>query len=192
MSKYKKLRLLESLIIVVIIISIIVIYLVFTKMSKEKPLLSNSEEVVNYKLTKHYAFNPSFDGIAIYNIPYLDRVIYENSFYEVILTSVDNYVSEYRENIELQYVWELTPEEKSLITNYCNSYDHIENLYSIRCKFKNNKIQINNLYFISKLLSQDLTIDNKTIHIPIDRKTKTSDYLNNIIQSGIEYRQLEE
>ena len=81
-------------------------------------------------------------------------------------------------------------EEKNSIINYCNSYDEIESLYSIRCTFKNNNLQIDNLYHVSKLLSSTLTIKNFNISIPLDKKTKTSDYLNYLTSNNIEYIQL--
>lgn len=190
MSKYKKLRLLEYLIIIVILASILVIYLVFTKLSKEKPVLSKTDNVVNYKVTRYYEFNLTIDGAAPYNIPYLERLIPEESSYLITLTSVDNYITEYREKIEIQYSWDLTDGEKNLITNYCNSYDRIENQYSIRCIYKKNKLQINNLYYVSKLLTKDLVIEGMSIHIPVDRTTKTTDYLTNLASIGIEFREL--
>jgi hypothetical protein len=191
MSKYKKLRLLEYLIIIVIIIAILVIYLAFTKLSKEKPLLSNSNEITNYKVTRYYEFNVSVEDAAAFNIPYLDRTYPDENSYLITLTSVDNYITEYREKISIKYAWDLSAEEKNQITNYCNSYDSIENLYSIRCSFKNDLLQINNLYFVSKLLSQDLEIKGRNVHIPVTRTTKTTDYLTNLASIGIEFRQLE-
>ena len=191
MNKKKKIKLLEISIILVIIISIITILLLFNKISKERTTISDSDKIQNYKLTKYFTHLDSIDKAAVYNIPYFDRIDREYSFLKVTITSIDNYINDYRENIAIYY-FDLTDEEKTNITNYCNAYDKIEDIYSVRCSFEDLKLEINNLYHISKITTDSLTINNTKIVLPVKRTDKTNIYLEYLTNNNIEYEQLEQ
>ena len=116
MNKHKKIKLLEFLIIIIIIVSIITIYILFSQLNKEKPALSDSENIENYKLTKYFEYDNPLDNAVVYNIPFYEKHNPYGSEFKVKITSTDNYIIDYRENITIDYL-DLLDEERNIITN---------------------------------------------------------------------------
>ena len=173
--KYKKLRILEFIILITIITSIIVILLFAKNVLSKKPKISNTNEITNYSITRYHEYAEDFYKSSIYNYPMYTQNLGLNTYY-IYLTSTDNLIHTITEKITISYLPLLSEDEKN-IKNYCNTYDKIEYEYKFQCTYQNNKLTLKNTFYLDRLKSNSIKKDNITIEIPIKNNTRLNEYL---------------
>lgn len=173
--KYKKLKILEFIILITIITSIIVILLFAKNVLSKKPKISNTNTIQNYSVTRYHEYAEDFFKSTIYNYPMYTQDIGHNSYY-VYITSTDNLINTITEKITISYL-PLLPEDETIIKNYCNTYDKIEYEYKFQCTYKDKHLTLRNTFYIDRLKSNTIIKDNITIEIPIKKNTLLSEYL---------------
>ena len=114
--KYKKLRILEFIILITIITSIIVILLFAKNVLSKKPKISNTNEITNYSITRYHEYAEDFYKSSIYNYPMYTQNLGLHTYY-IYLTSTDNLIHTITEKITISYLPLLSEDEKN-IKNY--------------------------------------------------------------------------
>ena len=190
--KNKKIKIIESIILIVILISLIII-IIFAKITLSKePKKSNTNEIKNYSVTKIIKYNSNISESFIYQIPYQDRIITEQSELTNYITATDNIINTYTEKILIYYL-DLTADEKTIVKNFCNTYDIIEYEYKFQCTFNKNILSISNQYNIKDLNTKKIKNNhNKEIPIPIEKNTRLNDYIEYLNKNMISTIEVDE
>lgn len=175
----KKLKILETIILITIIISIIVILLFVINATKTKPKESESNLIQDYSVTKIHKYNTDINQSLKYNIPLTELIKFEGSVYEIYLTSTDNLINTINEKIIIRYQL-LTPEQESTLKNYCNSYDTIELQYKLQCTIKAQTMTLKNQFNLKKLNKSVITHNDLTITLPIENNKRLDEYLKEL------------
>lgn len=180
----KKIKLLETILLITIIISILVILLFVINALKEKPKDSQSNLIENYSVTKIHKYETDINLSLKYNIPLSELIQQHGSSYIIYITSTDNYINTLNEKITIRYS-SLDKEQESIVKNYCNSYDTIELQYKLQCTLTKETLILKNQFNLNKLNKNVITHNDLTITIPITKNTKLSDYLNDLKEINI-------
>ena len=191
MNKKTKIKLLEYIILSVIIISIIIIFLILNISLNKKPETSNTNDIKNYSLTKHYKFNISLSNANMYKIPLYDLIHLDSSEFTRYITATDDYATILTEKIKINYV-NVPPENKNILINYCNAYDEIESTHIMKCYIKGDYIRIENIYYLNKIYTKTLKTEKGELTLPISNETKATEYLSTLIDQVIIYQEVSE
>lgn len=178
----KRVKILEIIILIIIIISIGVIYKVAMTILDTPIEDSTSSEVTDYKKTKVYEYTISLSDVSKY--PNSDYIDLNGSNTLIDVTSVDNYIQEYKEVITIKYNLP-TSEYKDNLINYCNSYNEIEYSYQLTCEYSDiYTLVITNNYLLSKLSLTD-------IETPVSYNYRLDLYLSELDEKNIKYKQVQ-
>lgn len=178
--KNMKIKILEATILTTIIISLIVIFIFAKNTLDKKPQLSETNKIQNYSTSRIFKYNALITDSFTYAIPYQELIDLEQSTMNKYLTSTDNIINTYTEKIKIKYNI-LLPEQNTIITNYCNTYDTIELEYKFQCIYENNTLSISNTIYLNKLNTESIT-NNHNVIIPITIKKDTllNEYLKQL------------
>jgi len=103
MSKTKKVKILEILILITIIISLVIVIWLTYSYFNNKITESTSSNIENYSYNKITLYEEDIDVLEKYNVPYIDNIDKDNSYYRIYIKSTDNYIKGYTEIIVLYY-----------------------------------------------------------------------------------------
>lgn len=189
MDKKNKIKLLEIIILLIIIILIVIIGIILYTVLNKNPKLSNSNEVKNYSITRHYKAILPIDDAYIYQIPYPETITIELSKYTSYIIATDNVIDSIIEEISLNYI-ELPQEKRNDLINYCNGYDEVKSGLLMKCKINGDFLILSNEFHIYKLYTNIIETNKMTITLPIGYNEKITDYIEKKSKEGVLYSEI--
>ncbi len=190
MKKKKKIKILEILILITIIISLgTIIWLTYTYFNNQVAE-SETNAITDYSYSKITMYQPGLDKLNDYNLPYINNIDTEKSYYKVFIKSTDNLITGYSEIIYIKYIDSIENEDFTTteidikeIKKYCNSINLVEHDYVLSCKYDDNTIYIKN----DINLPVDL-IKHKDIKLLFTKNQKLNEYLKELEGQEIPYQ----
>ena len=194
MNKTKKVKILEILILITIIISLVIVIWLTYSYFNNKVSESTSGNIENYSSDKITLYEEDIEVLKKYNVPYIENIDKENSYYKIYIKSTDNYIKGYTEIIVLYYnesieeindIEEIVFKEidKKQIKNYCNAHNLIEHGYVLSCKYEDNYILIEN----DITLPVDL-IKKNNLPVLFEEDQKLNEYLKELDEREIPHK----
>lgn len=210
MNKTKKVKILEILILITIIISLVIVIWLTYSYFNNKITESTSSNIENYSYNKITLYEEDIDVLEKYNVPYIDNIDKDNSYYRIYIKSTDNYIKGYTEMIVLYYnesiietndieetsnieeaneIDEITYREidKKQIKYYCNAHNLIEHGFVLSCKYDDNHIVIRNDVTLPVIL-----IKKNNLPILFEENQKLNEYLKQLDEREIEHKTVNE
>lgn len=198
-AKEKKKKVKDIIILVVALIALVIVgiiaYNVFSNylLPSENVIDSNiirknihSSKVVKEKKEGEatiYNCNNTIDN-TFYNLPYTEYINWDLYKGNATFSFVNDKLDVMNETYNITYNM-LTPEETSIIVNYCNSYNKVLDQYQLLCKYSNNILVITNSYYLNKI-DGEITNTLGTFNIKYNKNTILGDLLSNNSSCAIE------
>lgn len=175
MKKINK-KLFEKLILLILIITLIITIIITLSVTLlNKTPLSNNEPD-NYQEEKNYSYNIDLSYITTYQIPFIDEVDKEKSYYKLNVLGIDNTISKINEEIKIKYNY-INSNEKDQLKSFCNSFNEIKTDYEFLCIYKDDEILINTEFIIKRLNSSIIKTPKKEIDLGINKNTQLTEYI---------------
>lgn len=175
------------ILIVLLTVLIAVIFWAYCVFTNKNFIKANSKD--KYEKTYISKVNYELSDLSKYNILYSDKLS-ETSTYTATIKEVDNYIKDYQENIILIYN-NISEEEQKELEDYCHKYDEIDYDYTLSCNITDNKLEINNTFYLESYeKSSHVKTEKKEFDLPVKYNEKFDEYQNKIGQELEKYEQL--
>lgn len=149
---------------------------------------NNNEENTNDNSEEDANELPTEDNEEI---PDTEEIPEENNNEMNIITDEVETTPNYPDNWLDIYNYPFEEFNNSSLTNFCNSYNEIESNYSLTCNKSKYSLSIKNNYSISNTNSYIFNTKNYEVILPVKRGTKLTDYLKELSEKGISYKQVD-